>query len=225
MNSAISRAWCLLILCAAFIGVAAADPYVAWASGHPADAVPALEDTARTTGRWDAWYDAGLAAAAAGDRTRSAADLLVAHRIAPERDEPRTALRANGTPLPTTWCDQLGPVIWPGTGVAGIVVLGLAGLAVGWAIAGRRARASVGVAGGVLLILAAPGVVATRHDAQQSWAVIAQDTQLLDSTGTPQQPLAAATLVLRDPAPAWAGRALVTLTDGKRGFVAESDVR
>lgn len=203
---------------------AAIDPYAAWASGHPQDAIAALHERALSSQRWDAWFDVGLAAAAAGDKGHAAAWLLIAQRHAPERDEPRTALLANGTPLPPTWCDRLGPVAWPGTGVLGIVVLGLAGLALGWAVAGRKHRGLAVSVGLGALLLGTPGVIAVWHDSHAAFAAIVRDTNLLDSAGNPLGPLSAGTVVERDSNATWSGRSVIALPDGRRGLVAAGDV-
>lgn len=211
---------CLLVLA----GLAqAADPYATWAQGRPAEALPALIASARADQRWDAWLDAGLAAAAAADRGRAIACLARAHMLAPERGEPRDALHVLAAPLPTTWCERAGPLLIPGSSWSGLAILGLAGLALGSAIAVRR-RGWLITLGLVGLFLAAPGVIAPWLDGRRLWEATVRDTQVLDSTGSPQRALAAGSLVQRASTDVWAERALVRLDDGTLGYIAVTDL-
>ena len=213
-----------LLLVAMAAVLFAADPYDAWAQGRPADALPGLLETAHATQRWDAWLDAGLAAAATGDRGRAVDCLARAHGLAPERPESGEALRALGVNLEQTWSERAGPLAWPGTGWTAVGLLGFAGLALGWGVAGRKGRGWALASAGVAVFLAAPGVGAAWWDGRTEWVGVVRDTQALDSTGTPRQALAAGTLVVREPAPVWAGRVLVRLGDGSRAYVVETDV-
>lgn len=213
----------LLLLLA--VGLAATDqPYSAWEAGRPADAIPALHQRAQAADRWDAWYDCGLAAAAAGDKGRAAVWLIEAVRRAPERPEPRAALTANGTPLPLTWMDRLGPVALPGTGVCGLALMGLAGIGLGLAIAGRRRRGWCAGIGAVALLAALPGFAGTVLDARSAWAATVRDTHLLDSAGNPVAQLPAGTVLTLAGDQPWAGRLGVSLPSGQRGLVAQSDL-
>lgn len=200
----------------------AADPYDTWAQGRPAEAMPGLIANAQAEQRWDAWLDAGLAAAASSDRGRAIACLARAHNLAPERAEPRDALRVLAAPLPTTWCERAGPLIIPGVGWGGIVILGLAGLALGCAMVLRRGWLMT--AGLMGLILALPGVIAPWLDGRSSWEATVRDTQALDSTGTPQHALGAGSLLQRAATGTWANRILVHLDDGSLAYVAATDV-
>lgn len=204
--------------------LAGADPYDAWAQGRPGEAVPELVTLARASGRWDAWLDAGLAAAAAGERGTAAACLAAAHNRAPEQPAPREALRALGAALPATWCERGGPVAAPGLGWSGVVLLGLAGLALGGAAALRRGRTACLLLGGVALLAALPGQAAMLLDGRRSWVAVVRDSAALDSTGTPLRALPAGSLLERAADEVWAGRVLVRLGDGGLAYVAEADL-
>ncbi len=212
----------LLLVLLAVATAPAEDPYVAWSQGRPAEAVPAL--VAGAGARWDAWYDAGLAAAAANDRGRAVACLAQAMTLAPAEDEPRQALRALGVEVPVAWQERAGPLAWPGQGWAGVAVLGLAGLALGWAVAGPRARRRAAALGLVALAVAAPGVAAGLLDGRTAWTGTVRDTHLLDSAGQPVRALPAGTLLIRPAQEAWAGRVLVQVPGGTTGFVPGADL-
>lgn len=206
------------------ISLAAADPYDTWAQGRPGEAVTPLLAAARDSDRWDAWLDAGLAAAAAGQRGPALACLARAHHLAPERAEPREALRALGTDLPTTWCERAGPIGSPGTGWAGVALCTLAGLLLGGCWLLRRGRLLAAFAGGGLLVVAAPGLAAMWLDRGQERLCAVRDTHALDSTGTPHQAIPEGTLLIRSGPEAWAQRVLVRLPDGSQAWVAQADL-
>lgn len=200
------------------------DPYAAWANGRPTDAIPALYQQAQASDRWDAWYDCGLAAGAAGDKGRAAVWLLAAHHRAPERAEPRHALIINGTPLPASWLDKIGPVALPGLGIPGVIVLLCAGLSIGWACTGRRGRGWTAVVGTLLVLITVPGIVGMILDGHTHYAAAVRDTHLLDSSGNPVVALPAGTIVIQHPGEAWAGRLVVSIPNGQRGLIAQSDI-
>ena len=133
------------------------DPYQLWSHGHPQEALPALLAEAQSSDRWDAWLDLGLAAAAAHDRGRAIAWLLLAHERAPERDEPREALRALGIELPDSWFTRLGPLAWPGCGWPAMLLMVVAGLAFGYACLAPARRAALALSGAGICALIAPG--------------------------------------------------------------------
>jgi hypothetical protein len=214
----------ILYLLLAVSALAAADPYDVWSQGRPAEAVRPLIASAQESGRWDAWLDAGLAAAAAGDRGMAISCLTSAHNRAPEQAAPREALRALGTPLPTTWCERAGPVAQPGLGWNGVVLLAVAGLALGGAAALRRGRGVVLLLGGVALLAALPGVAATWIDGRRIWLATVRDSAALDSTGTPLRALPAGSLLEQVGEDVWAGRLLVRLADGSLTYVAQADI-
>ncbi len=209
--------------------IAQADPYAPWSQGRPGESLDLLLGRARSTDRWDAWYDAGLAAAAAGDKGQAVSYLVTAHQRNPAAAQPRDALRALEVPLPTTWLERAGPLGIPGSGWAGVALMGVAGLALGYGLVrlrrtpGRRGAVIVGAFG--LAAIAAPGVIATLSDAEVPWITVVHDTQALDSTGAPIKALPAGTLVRREPGDAWAGRAPVRLDDGKVVLIALRDAR
>ncbi|MCK6491694.1 MAG: hypothetical protein L6R48_25900 [Planctomycetes bacterium] len=211
-----------LLVCCGLL--AAADPYDAWSQGRPAEAVAPLVAAARADGRWDSWLDAGLAAAAASDYGRAIACLAEANRAAPERSEPRDALRALGAALPLTYSERVGPIALPGVGWAGVALLGAAGLALGGAWALRRGRGAVLTAGVAAVVVAVPGVVAPWLDARVHWVATVRATHALDSTGAPLRALPAGTLLVHPPAAAWSGRVLVRLGDGSLAFVPAADL-
>ena len=216
---------CLFVILLALTGLAAVDqPYAAWESGRPADAIPALYQRALAQDRWDAWYDLGLAAAAAGDKGRAAVWLIAAARRAPEQPEPRAALSINGTPLPVTWMDRLGPVAMPGTGVTGLILLGFSGLCLGLACTARSRRGLAGSLGVLGLLIAAPGMIGVMLDSRNAWAATVRDTHLLDSAGNPVAQLPAGTVLRLVGDQAWAGRLGASLPNGQRGLVAQSDL-
>ena len=203
------------------------DPYAAWSAGHPEAAIPALYASAQASGRWDAWLDLGLAAAAAQDRARAAAWLAEAARRAPERREPREALRAldpaQGVAL--SWSEHLGPLAWPGTGWTAVALLAAAGLALGHALAGQRRRGAAALVGCAALAAVAPGQLAQARDARHELLATARESHLLDSAGNPGDALPAGTLAEREAQAPWAGRVLVQLADGRRGYLAIVDTK
>ncbi len=218
--------WAVALLLLARAGAHAADdPYQLWSHNRPQDAIPALFQQAQASDRWDAWLDLGLAAAAAGERGRAAVWLVTAHSRAPEREEPRAALRALGTELPPSWHARCGPVAWPGSGWTGVALLGLAGGALGYALVARQARRAALLAAALAALGAAPGMIARILDSRVDLVAAVRDTQLLDSTGTPTGAVAAGTVAVSDRAAPWAGRLRVTLPDGRRGYLALSDTR
>lgn len=209
------------LLCA--VALAAADPYDAWTQGRPGEALQGLLAGARAQARWDAWLDAGLAAAAAGDRGAAVACLAEAMNLAPERLEPRAALRALGQDLPQSWSERAGPLGLPGQGWAAVALLGLAGLALGAGLTWRRRRGLLLAIAGLAAAAAAPGQAAVWADGRLRWLGTVRDSAALDSTGTPLRALPAGTLLQRAGGTAWAGRALVRLEDGALAYVALAD--
>ena len=201
------------------------DPYASWSHGRPQDAAPVLRATAEQSDRWDAWLDAGLAAAAAGWRPHAIACLVEAHVRAPERTEPRDALTAlNATP-PAGWIVRLGPLALPGSGWLGFVLLVCAGLTLGHALVVPRRRAAITTIGALAFLVAAPGLIASAVDGSRRFAVPLRDTHLLDSAGNPGPTVAAGTLAERTVGKPWAGRVPVALPDGKHGWLALADLR
>jgi hypothetical protein len=198
------------------------DPYGPWSQGRPGESLDLLLSRAKATDRWDAWYDAGLAAAAAGDKGQAVSCLVAAHHRNPVATEPRAALRALDVPLPATWVERAGPIAIPGSGWAGVALLGVAGLALGYG-AVRWKRRRLVLAGLAVGMIAAPGVIAVLRDAEVPWAAVVHDTQALDSTGTPIKPLPAGTLVQKEQDATWAGRTVVRLLDGQVVLVAAAD--
>ena len=211
-----------LLLCSTLALWSAEDPYAAWAQGRPADAVPAL--IANAGDHWDRWYDAGLAAAAAEDRGRAVACLARAMTLAPEEADPRHALRALGVDVPASWHERAGPLALAGQGWSAVIVLTLAGLALGWAVAGRRGQRIAWGGFAVLTLAAAPGLASSVLDSRDTWAGVVRATQLLDHAGVPQMPLEAGSLVRLPTREGWAGRVVVRLRDGREGFVPAVDV-
>ena len=208
-------AWCC--------GAETLDPYAAWAQGRPQEAITALGAVARTTNRWDAWMDLGLAHANAGETGKAAAAFIVAHRSAAERPEPVAALRSLGATPPVTWIERLGPAALPGVGWQGVGLGILAGLGLGWAALGTRRRTAAAVIGTIALVGVLPGQIALRLDSAEPWAATLHESRLYDSAGNPGNPLPAATLVWRL-GEAWSGRIPIELTDGRRGFVPAGDL-
>ena len=222
---------CLLLLLTATMSLHAGtdggdipthDPYGPWSQGRPSESLDLLLSRAKATDRWDAWYDAGLAAAAAGDKGQAVSCLVAAHHRNPVAAEPRAALRALDVPLPATWIERAGPIGIPGSGWAGVALLGVAGLALGYG-AVRWKRRRLILAGLAVGMIAAPGVIAVLRDAEVPWAAVVHDTQALDSTGAPLKPLPAGTLVQKEQDATWAGRSVVRLLDGQVVLVASAD--
>ena len=201
---------------------APADLYGPWSQGRPAESLDLLLGRAKATDRWDAWYDAGLAAAAAGDKGQAVSCLVAAHVRNPAAAAPRDALRALDVPLPVTWVERAGPLGLPGSGWAGVVLFAIAGSLIGYG-AFRWQKKGVFIAGAGVALLAAPGVFAALRDAEVPWAAVVHDTQALDSTGAPLQKLYAGTLVRQEQAEPWAGRKVVRLLDGQVVMVAQGD--
>jgi hypothetical protein len=202
---------------------AAEDPYQEWSHGHPQEALPGLLARAQASDRWDAWLDAGLAAAAANDRGRAAAWLLMARERAPERDEPRDALRALDLSVPPTWFSTLGPLTWPGCGWPGALLAALMGLALGYACVARRHRGRAVATAVACALLVAPGQIALEHERRIALVAAIRDTRLLDSVGNPGLAVACGTIAVREPQDPWAGRLLVTLPGGARGYLPIAD--
>lgn len=201
---------------------APADLYGPWSQGRPAESLDLLLGRAKATDRWDAWYDAGLAAAAAGDKGQAVSCLVAAHVRNPAAAAPRDALRALDVPLPVTWVERAGPLGLPGSGWAGVVLFAVAGSLIGYG-AFRWQKKGVFIAGAGVALLAAPGVFAALRDAEVPWAAVVHDTQALDSTGAPLRSLPAGTLVRQEQAEPWAGRKVVRLLDGQVVMVAQGD--
>ena len=198
---------------------AADDPYAAWGHGRPQDAIAALHARAENEQRWDAWLDAGLAAAAANRHGEAIAWTLTAHQMAPERSEPRQALRALNVTLPVGWVDRLGPLILPGQGWVGIILLCLGAACLGYSLCTNRQRTGTLITGCLLLLIALPGRIAIDHDQTRSLISAVRDTLLYDSAGKPMTAIASGSILYRDQTDAWADRILVVLNDGTRGFV------
>ena len=149
---------------------------------------------------------------------------MLAHQAAPERSEPREALTALGATLPGRWLDRLGPLALPGIGWPGLALLTLAGLAAGHTLAGRQRRGLALAVMVAALCCALPGQFAWQHDHRQILVATVRDSYLVDSTGAPQDAVPTGTIAVRAAADAWSGRVLVTLGDGRRGYLAEADL-
>ncbi len=216
--------WRSLLLMMCSVCVSAADPYDAWAQGRPNEAVAPLIATAIATDRWDAWLDAGLAAAAARRNGPALACLAAAHQRAPERSEPRDGMRALGAALPTTWCERVGPIGVPGMGWCGVTLLAVAGLLLGGAWMLQRGRGWALTIAGLLILACAPGVVAMHLDRAHHWVCTVRETQALDSSGTPQRALAEGTLLQCDTTRSFGHRTLIRLSDGSEALVATVDL-
>jgi|GEM_PF-2621532 len=218
----------LLILVALGMGllglVASEDPYALWQHGRPHEALSGLQAQAERSNTWQAWYDLGLAAAAANQPGPAAAWLLKAHTRAPWRAEPRHALRVLGSPPPAGWLTWLGPVAWPGTGWIALSLAALAGLGFAGVCVARTKRTWWLVGGVLSTLLVAPGIVASLHDGRQPLAVILQPSQLLDASGHPQRSLPPGMIVTFLDQEAWQERRLVALADGTHGYVPVLDL-
>ena len=199
------------------------DPYAAWGHGRPQDAIAELHRQASTSNRWDAWFDLGLAACAAGRQADGAAWLVTAHRLAPERPEPRQALRATQVNLPLGWLDRLGPLALPGMGWIGLTLIALGGITLGFACATRGRRTMPVLIGSALLLSALPGRIAWEHDHARQLVVTVRDSQLYDSSGQPITAIAAGTVLEQESSTAWAERILVHDQAGHRGHLPLAD--
>jgi hypothetical protein len=217
--------------CAVMMLVAAAltmvhsadDPYATWGHGRPQDAIAGLHQQATASDRWDAWFDLGLAALAAGRDGEGTAWLLAAHRRAPERTEPRQALRAIDVTPPIGWLDRLGPLALPGLGWSGLVLITLAGLPLGFGTCARGRRWAAIAAGAGLLLVAIPGRVAWEHDTGRLLVAAVRDSQLYDSAGRPIAAIPAGTVLEQESAEMWAERILVHDAQGHRGHLPLAD--
>jgi hypothetical protein len=199
------------------------DPYAAWGHGRPQDALAPLHEQARTSDRWDAWFDLGLAALAAGRQGEGTAWLIAALQRAPERAEPRQALRAIDVAPPHGWLDRLGPLALPGLGWSGLTLLAFAGLGLGYGACATRRRGLALTFGGVLLALALPGRLAYDHDQARLLVVAVHDSQLYDSAGHPIAAIPAGTVLEQESAEVWAERVLVHDAQGHRGHLPLAD--
>ena len=218
----ISRTACMwmLIIISAW---SADDPYAAWGHGRPQDAIAELHRQANDSNRWDAWFDLGLAAFAAGRQADGAAWMVTAHRLAPERAEPRQALKASQINLPLGWLDRLGPLALPGLGWTGLTLIALGGIALGFALFTNRRRAMPTLIGIALLTSALPGRIAWEHDHARQLVVTVRDSQLYDSSGRPIAAIAAGTVLEQESSTAWAERILVHDENGHRGHLPLAD--
>lgn len=212
---------CMALLCAC--PIFSTDPYDVWQAGQPATAVPDLYAQATATNSWQAWYDAGLAAAAADNQGAAVVWLLRAHQLAPWQPQPRQALSILQSPLPPGWITWLGPLAIIGTGWLGAVIAAAAGVCIGLAWWSPR-RARWVVAGALCTLAVAPGCIASWHDATTIFAATGADTRLLDTTGSPILALPLGTIVRQADTPVWQGRQLVTTLDGRSGYIPVGDL-
>lgn len=216
--------WMLLLLVGAtLLADGADDPYAAWGHGRPQDALAELHQRAVAHDRWDAWLDLGLAAIAAGRQGEGTAWLLAAHQRAPERAEPRQALRAINVVPPSGWLDRLGPLALPGLGWGGLVLLTLAGVLLSYGLAARRRRMPLVLIGAGLLVVVLPGRLAWEHDQGRLLVATVRDSQLYDSTGRPVVAIPAGTVLEQESLEVWAERILVHDADGHRGHLPLAD--
>lgn len=213
----------LIIATALLSSLIGDDAYAAWSAGRPAESLPHLYERAQSSDRWDAWLDLGLCAAAADRHGAATVWLLEAQRRAPARSEPRQALAALGTILPEGYVARLGGFAAPGAGIVALPLGILAGLLLGYAVLGRRGRATSLMLGAAALVIITPGSVAAWADGRHHWVGTASETQLLDSTGTPVRTMAEATVVECVPGDVWNGRIAVRLSDGTQGWLALAD--
>ncbi len=228
-KSSVSGALMPLLLLAGLLGTALAsadaadDPYAAWGHGRPQDALAGLHQQALASDRWDAWFDLGLAALAAGRSGEATAWLLAAHQRAPEQAEPRQALRASKVVVPPGWLDRLGPLARPGLGWSGLVLLTLAGLAMGYGLVARQRRMLALAVGLGLLVTSLPGRLAWEFDHRRLLVATVRDSQLYDSSGRPVAEVPAGTVLEQESAQRWAERILVHAADGRRGHLPVAD--
>lgn len=199
------------------------DPYAAWGHGRPQDAIASLHQQAIASDRWEAWLDLGLAALAAKRDGDGTAWLLAAHQRAPERPEPRQALRVLGLTPPIGWLDRLGPLAVPGLGWGGLVLITLAGLLLGYGLCAPRRRPGMVLIGAGLLLVTLPGRIAWEHDQGRLLVTAVRDSQLYDSAGRPIAAIAAGTLLEQESAEVWAERILVHDAQGRRGHLPLAD--
>lgn len=199
------------------------DPYAAWGHGRPQDAIASLYQQAVASDRWDAWFDLGLAALAAGRQGDGIAWLLAAHQRAPERPEPRQALRAISVTPPAGWLDRLGPAAIPGLGWGGVVLIGLGGLLLGCGVCARRRRPTMLLIGTGLLLVTVPGRIAWEHDQSRLLVAAVRDSQLYDSAGRPIVAIPAGTVLEQESPEVWAERILVHDAQGNRGYLPLAD--
>lgn len=218
----------VLVLMAALVLVSswspgADDAYAAWGHGRPQDAIAPLHQRASASDRWDAWLDLGLAAVAAGRQSDGIAWLLAAHRRAPERAEPRQALRALEVVPPLGWLDRLGPLALPGTGWTGLALITLAGALLGYSLGAHRWRLQAVLIGAGLALVALPGRIAWEHDQGRLLVATVRDSQLYDSAGRPIAAIAAGTVLEQESPEVWADRILVHDGEGHRGHLPLAD--
>lgn len=217
------------------LGSASDAAYVPWQQGRPLESLPLLWERARSTPRWSQWHDAGLCAAAAQQSAAASLALLQAHRLAPWRSEPLSALNAltdaQAPPLAGRW---LGPLAMLGDGWWGLLLAVVIGLAVAWwALLRRWSRLAMALSilGALALI---PALVLRTVDASQQWLVVAAPTHLLDVSGLPVAALASGQVVVAEAGPSPSGQQRVRLviaaeaSDGagrvEVGFVPQSDL-
>jgi hypothetical protein len=200
------------------------DPYAIWGHGRPHDAIAPLIEHAKITGRWDAWLDAALAAAAAEQTGDSIAYALIAHQLAPHETAPRQTLKSLNASVFPGWSDRLGPLAIPGSGLIGVIILSLGALLLGFCLTGKKYRLATGIVGIFLLLIALPGRFAFDHDSKRGLLSAVRASILYDTTGAPTHEIPLGTVVRPLDHKPWAGRLLVETTDNKRGFIPLVDV-
>jgi hypothetical protein len=202
---------------------AAEDPYAPWMQGRPAESVQRLLAQAQHHNRWSDWYDCGLAAAAAGQRGAAVYSLLRAYRQGPIHHEPLQALRGLGIAMPSSWCERVGVLAWPGNGWYGLVLLSTSGAILGLRVVRPLPRLVTQMAV-ICVLLAVPGALCSWHDASIPLLAVVDDSSLLDSTGNVLATVSSGTVVRQvDPQP-WNGRVLVVAV-GKHGWLPVTDTQ
>lgn len=196
--------------------------YNAWQQNRPHEALPILHKKAQASQAWYDFYDLGLAAHDAGDRGAASIWLLQAHQLAADQTLPLDALRAMNINIPAGYLQDLGPLAWPGTGIAGFISMCLIGFCIIIAITFSSPRYWCLIIAAVLLIISLPGLIAYSLDSQRILLATATETPLLDSSGHSLQILPTATVV-RVIRQQQDSRVLVLLNNGVRGYLNNSD--
>ena len=192
--------------------------YEAFMQNRPGEAIPLLYEQAQTDGAWHQYFDLGIAAYHNDEFGKAVVWLLQAHQLAPEQAAPRQALQALQVELPSSWLDQLGPLVIPGTGYIGLLCMGLAGLSLAAAICLSQKRWLYLLTGASFLALSLPGAIAHSVDQQRDLLANATDCPLLGPTGQPLQTLPAGTVFIAEKTMP-NNRILIRLANHERGFI------
>ncbi|NRA37362.1 MAG: hypothetical protein HRU15_04425, partial [Planctomycetes bacterium] len=138
--------------------------YNAWQQNRPHEAIPLLYTHAQHTQNWVDFYDLGLAAYDNGDFGHAVIWLLEAHTLAADQKLPLEALHKMQVKVPAGYLQDLGPLAWAGTGIAGFICMCLIGFFIIIACSYPKRRYWACIISATLLIFSLPGLIAYSLD-------------------------------------------------------------